>query len=268
MNEQQELHEVNEEDFNEEILKRKVQIKKRTNIVFVSVLIVFITRFFGKYIDFNVVLNSTVLVTLFALTFLYAIVSRIYCEGVKIYAKDFTTNNTLKRFNDFLDLLIVIPIFVTIITVLNVTFLSISNVEGTSMEPNYYDQDDIIIYHSPFMEYERLDVVILQVDSGDYYIKRIIGLPGETVQIDNDTILIDDVALDQTSLNIEEYTYCNVSYGDNCEFVVPDGTYFVLGDNRTSSYDSRNINVGYVEEETLFGRVIYKYKNIFRRQEE
>ena len=267
MNDNQEVLEV--EDFNNEIQVRMTQIRKRSTYIFVSVFLVFLTRFFAKHADFNIVLNSTILVGLFAATFFVAIISRIFVSNVKVFAKDKKTNMNLKRFNDTLDFVMIIPIFIAIVTILNVSLLSISNVEGSSMEPNFQDQDDIVIYHPFWIDYERFDVVIVKVNNGDYYIKRIIGMPGETVRIDNNKILINGTELDQSMIDFEEdeYTYCRISFGDNCEFVVPEGSYFVLGDNRDSSNDSRSDLVGSIKQEDMFGKVIFKYRNLFRTQE-
>jgi len=97
-------------------------------------------------------------------------------------------------------------------------------------------------------EYERGDIVVFEPpggDEGEFYIKRIIGLPGETVKLDDGNVYIyndeypDGIMLDEKYLNESNYgkTYAFDSGLDT--FEVPEGMYFVMGDNRRASSDSR-----------------------------
>lgn len=128
-------------------------------------------------------------------------------------------------------------------------------VSGSSMETTLSDGDNLIVdklsYY--FKEPERFDIIVFkfQHEENTYYIKRIIGLPGETVRIDNDgTIFIDGNELEE-------------SYGNEVildpglaeePIILGEDEYFVLGDNRNGSSDSRDPSVGPVSKDWILGR--------------
>lgn len=127
-------------------------------------------------------------------------------------------------------------------------------VKGASMEPNFEENEYLIIDELSyrFREIERGEVVVLVPPTGveQFYIKRVIGLPGETVEIQDGKIRIyndafpNGVILDEAY--IDEFTH-----GE--EYVVlGGGEYFVMGDNRDMSLDSRSI--GPIPEENIIGR--------------
>ena len=112
----------------------------------------------------------------------------------------------------------------------------------SSMEPNLYEGQRIIIskviYH--FHEPERGDIIIFPNpnDPDEEYIKRIIGLPGEVVEIKDGIVYIHQA--DGSVLTLDESEYINTP--DKDYFIsntIPADNYFVLGDNRSNSYDSR-----------------------------
>lgn len=128
-------------------------------------------------------------------------------------------------------------------------------VSGSSMETTLTDGDNLIVdklsYH--FKDPERFDIVVFkfQHEENTYYIKRIIGLPGETVQIDEDGVIY---------INGEQL---EESYGNEImldsglaeePFVLGEDEYFVLGDNRNGSSDSRDPSVAAVKRDTILGR--------------
>lgn len=127
-------------------------------------------------------------------------------------------------------------------------------VDGSSMEPTLSDGDNLIVdkisYH--LGEPQRYDIVVFPCgEDGTYLIKRIIGLPGETVQIDEDgAIYIDGEHL------IESYGREVMENPGLAKepILLGDDEYFVLGDNRNDSLDSRNAQVGMVHREDIIGR--------------
>lgn len=118
-------------------------------------------------------------------------------------------------------------------------------VKGASMEPNFHNFEYLIIDELSyrFNEPKRGEVVVFRYprDPQEHFIKRIIGLPGESIQIKNNHVYIynkenpDGLVLNETYLDPEEITAAN---NDN-KFDIKENEYFVLGDNRDASQDSR-----------------------------
>lgn len=97
--------------------------------------------------------------------------------------------------------------------------------------------------------YQRGDIVVFYEDD-ELMIKRLIGLPGETVRIEKGTVFVDGQIL------FEEYLNSNTLACDGT-FKIPDGCYFFLGDNRSISYDGRLWENAYVEKSSIVGKAIY-----------
>lgn len=127
-----------------------------------------------------------------------------------------------------------------------------TQVDGISMEPALVDGDKLIIdklsYH--FNEPERFDIVVFPQKIDVYYVKRIIGLPGETIQIINGKIYIDGIVLTEN--------YGKEPIDENYSMELPvtlgENQYFVLGDNRNYSVDSRDSSVGTVSKNYIIGK--------------
>lgn len=150
-----------------------------------------------------------------------------------------------------------------LLIVLVVTYLVIvyvgqrTEVNGESMEPTLWDGDNLIVdkISYRFREPERFDIIVFpfQHKQETYYIKRIIGLPGETVEIDEEgTIYINGEVL------IESYgrEIINPEHIGRVEYpvVLGEDEYFVMGDNRNNSSDSRIPEVGNVKRDQIIGR--------------
>lgn len=105
-------------------------------------------------------------------------------------------------------------------------------VNGNSMYKTLHDQDIMILneFTYYFNDIERLDIAVVKED-GDYLIKRVIGLPGEIIKCENGVVFINNKKLE------EPYVFGTTSDFD--EVVVGDDEYFVMGDNREVSLDSR-----------------------------
>lgn len=130
-----------------------------------------------------------------------------------------------------------------------------TQVLGSSMEPKLSSEDNLIVdkisyrFHDP----ERFDIIVFPFRNEDntFYIKRIIGLPGETVKIDESgNILINGEILAESYgkevIKSPGRAYEEIQLGDN--------EYFVMGDNRNNSLDSREPSVGNITRDEIIGR--------------
>lgn len=136
-------------------------------------------------------------------------------------------------------------------------------VEGSSMFPQFHDRDYLLVDKLSYRLHEprRGDIVVFRYpkDPALNYVKRVIGLPGETVHIENSTVTIinsenpDGFVLDEPYVQAGNKTFVN-SVDGKAEFKVPGDAYFVLGDNRMGSSDSREW--GEMPKEDMIGRVL------------
>ena len=131
-------------------------------------------------------------------------------------------------------------------------------VQGASMEPNYFHNEYLIIDQIPyqFRAIERGEVVVFipPNDQDEFYIKRVVGLPGETVQIEDGIITICNSDHERGEILDEDYIE-SYTYGD-VEVELGEEEYYLLGDNRLHSYDSRHI--GSIEESAIIGRAWFR----------
>jgi signal peptidase I len=129
-------------------------------------------------------------------------------------------------------------------------------VEGTSMMPSLEDQERIFVNKFVYRlePIERGDVVVFRYprDPSKSYIKRVIGMAGDRIRIDAGQVYVNNVALDET--------YVPAEYADARsypELVVPQYSYFVLGDHRSMSNDSRDF--GSVNQSFIYGKAVFGY---------
>jgi signal peptidase I len=129
-------------------------------------------------------------------------------------------------------------------------------VEGTSMAPQLHDQDRLFInkFAYNFEKIERDDVVVFYYprDTQKSYIKRVIGLPGDSVRIVDGQVYVNGTAVEEPYVPAH---YRDVRSMD--EFKVPQGEYFVMGDHRSISSDSRDF--GPVARNLIYGKAAFVY---------
>lgn len=139
-------------------------------------------------------------------------------------------------------------------------------VEGQSMVPTLNDNDRMIVNKIgyTFGEPKRFDIIVFHAPEEKDYIKRIIGLPGDKIEYNNDTLYINGEPYDEPyleplkdELNGQRLTYDFTLEEITNETVVPEGHLFVMGDNRRHSLDSRDIGVISFEEVVGKANIIY-----------
>ena len=153
-------------------------------------------------------------------------------------------------------------IYIVIVVILSlgiITFIGQrTKVSGHSMETTLSDGDNLIVdkISYRFRDPERFEIIVFpfQYEEHTYYIKRIIGLPGETVQIKDGEVYINGELLGET------YGKEKMDYAGRASepITLGDDEYFVLGDNRNNSKDSRYEDVGNISRDRLIGRAFIR----------
>lgn len=159
----------------------------------------------------------------------------------------------------------IVEAFITALAIFIFVYLFLfqpHQVRGNSMLPNFHDKEYLLtnkaVYY--FKQPQRGDVIIFESPQNKNfdYIKRIIGLPGETVSLENGKININSQALDETPYLPENGATPGGSFlGTGDQITVPQNQYFVIGDNRTNSSDSRDW--GPIPKENIVGRAWLRY---------
>jgi len=128
-----------------------------------------------------------------------------------------------------------------------------------SMENNIMPNDRLVAFRLSYLfsEPQRYDVVIFPFpdDESTLFVKRIIGLPGETIEIVNGKVFVDGTEHEP----LKDDFIKEEMYGNFGPYVVPEGQYFMLGDNRNFSKDSRFWEHKFVEKKKILGKVVLKY---------
>jgi len=141
-----------------------------------------------------------------------------------------------------------------------------NQVKGSSMEPNFTDGEylltDKLTYQ--FSTPQRGDVVVFKAPSTEAcaedeceYIKRIIGLPGDTVMVQGNKVYLNGQLLDQKVIPEDFVTVAGSFCQEGVEVTVPEGQYLVFGDNRSHSRDGREF--GPINKELILGRAFFRY---------
>lgn len=167
-----------------------------------------------------------------------------------------------KRFFTFLfDILQTIVFALAIFVVIYLFAAQPHQVKGASMEPNFHDGEYILTEKITYRikEPRRGEVIIFKAPNKPEidYIKRIVVLPHERIRITSGTIYINGQPLKELYEPISIKNSAGRFLREGEEYTLPSGSYFVLGDNRSHSSDSREF--GFIKKETIIGRAIFRY---------
>ncbi|MBI4948258.1 signal peptidase I [Candidatus Berkelbacteria bacterium] len=150
----------------------------------------------------------------------------------------------MQKFKSFFEVFKVVTAVFISAAIIRYFLLQPFVVEGSSMEPNFHNGEYLFVEKISyrFKEPNRGDVVVMQYprNTSVNYIKRIIGLPGETVVIKDGRVFINGTKLTESYLPTDEITLSLINKDEEYTVHVPSGKYFVMGDNRDASSDSRD----------------------------
>lgn len=149
-------------------------------------------------------------------------------------------------------LLIIILLFIlSAFTVYKGMGLTLCVVSGNSMSPTI--EDEAILLLNPKKELERFDILVFEEDD-KYMLKRLIGLPGDTVTVMDGHLFVNGDLYHEPYLDED---YCKNFKEQDFKITVPDRQYFLLGDNRDGSFDSRQI--GMIDKDQIVGTGIFVF---------
>lgn len=170
------------------------------------------------------------------------------------------SNKTKGQLKEILTWILTIFLAVAAAKIINKYVIIKAEVPTGSMETTIAVNDCILGFQQAYLfsSPERGDIVIFPWpdDPSVTYVKRVIGLPGETVEIKDGAVYIDGEPLKEDYLKEEMYG----TYGP---YVVPEGCYFMMGDNRNASQDSRKWQNKFVREEDIIAKVLFRYSPKF-----
>lgn len=148
--------------------------------------------------------------------------------------------------------------------IINQFFFAPVMVDGDSMEPTLTNGDYLLL--NKFSDIEQFDIVVFPPPDQEetQYVKRVIGLPGDTIEYREDVLYLNGEPTEQSFLDDSEDLDASIYASGDFTLLtllgvetVPEGQYFVLGDNRLNSRDSRSF--GFIDQESVLGKVSYRY---------
>lgn len=159
----------------------------------------------------------------------------------------------MEKFNKILKELIPYILIVVIVVVIRTFIITPVRVDGASMDPTLKD-GQILLLSKMTKNYKRFDIIVAN-KANTKIVKRIIGLPGETIEYKHNVLYINGKRMkDKVSIDIDDFDL-NSLFGID---VIPEDYYFVMGDNRNNSSDSRDPRIGLVKKSEISGKTVFR----------
>ncbi len=256
--------------YTEEQLKRNTKLMKRSKFLVISFFILFLidlglfiflqrNQLFILNVNRTEGMNATPDAAR-VFSFIFYVIILISFFVFLLFAYEYREHRRMKleeqidrlhgfeKWFDVADLFSVVPVFLLVISILSGFFFSFAKVDGISMEPTYCDQDTVIISYTS--NYQTDEIVIVKA-LNEFIIKRLVAVPGDTLVVDDNGVSVNGNIVETYFDPRTPHVYINTT--------LTEGEYFVLGDNRGNSYDSRYI--GLIPQADMLGRVIYRISN-------
>ncbi|MFW5703058.1 MAG: signal peptidase I [Candidatus Dojkabacteria bacterium] len=177
-----------------------------------------------------------------------------------------TANSSSKSTQLALDAMMGIGVFAALLVVCYLLFVTPNQVDGSSMFPNL-ENDEVLLTNRIIQnfggtgslvssyDYQRGDIVVFHDEILDRdLVKRVIGLEGDSVRIEGGRVYVNNLLMIEDYIDLANYPTETDTFMEEGETViVPENSYFLLGDNRPGSKDSRNATIGFVTREELRG---------------
>jgi len=228
------------------LLKKLFKIQNSTYKKSIIILLLFVIMSFIIRVIFSIInlgILSNILITIGGFFIFYYLFKKYYSINWKKTLKIYIVYGI---FGIILALFIIIPIRYYV--------MQPFSVNGEAMNPTYKNNDYLLVNMFNH-EFNRGDVIVFETSNkGEYFIKRMFGMPGEKIEIKDGKIFIND--------NVFNDIYYNSKTGRDISINLNQNQYFVLGDNRERSRDSRDF--GAIDEKSIMGKILYKVPGIIK----
>ena len=180
-------------------------------------------------------------------------IEELSLPSVEQLGEELNRLSSQKKYKSTLRSTVAVLLVVAAVAVLiSTTFLPVLRIYGTSMNPALNNGDVVIALRSG--SYQRGDVIAFYYNN-KILVKRVIGLPGEIINVESDgTVTVDGEPLEEPYLTEKSLGECTIEL----PYEVPEGRYFVMGDNREVSSDSRSESIGCAAEEQIVGKLVFR----------